>query len=45
LVKKFASYGLIHGDFNEYNLLIDKNGKLTIIDFPQCISSNHPNAK
>lgn len=42
---KFAEYGLIHGDLNEFNLLINDVGKLTVIDFPQCISSSHYNGK
>lgn len=42
---RFAQNGLIHGDYNEFNLMVDSSGtKLTVIDFPQCISSNHPNA-
>lgn len=42
---KFAQNGLIHGDYNEFNLMVDSTGaKLTVIDFPQCISSHHPNA-
>jgi RIO kinase 2 len=43
---KFAKYGLIHGDYNEFNLMVNQEGtKLTVIDFPQCISVKHPNAK
>ena len=45
MVVKFAEYGLIHGDFNEFNILISEEGKLTVIDFPQCISSSHLNGK
>lgn len=42
----FAKHGLIHGDFNEFNLMVNELGtKLTVIDFPQCISVKHPNAK
>ena len=44
LAKKFASRGLIHGDFNEFNIMINAVGELTVIDFPQCISSKHINA-
>ena len=29
LIMKFASFGLIHGDFNEFNLMIDDNDKVT----------------
>ena len=27
--------GLIHGDFNEFNLMIDDKEKITVIDLPQ----------
>ena len=29
LILKFASFGLIHGDFNEFNLMLDDDDKLT----------------
>ena len=45
LAKKFAARGLIHGDFNEFNLMISATGVLTVIDFPQCISTKHINAE
>lgn len=41
----FVNNGLIHGDFNEFNLLIDSDGKITVIDFPQMISIDHKEAK
>ena len=45
LLIRFASYGLIHGDFNEFNLIVnEKTGKVTVIDFPQMVSSYHKNA-
>ncbi|KAL4750308.1 hypothetical protein BDW72DRAFT_118109 [Aspergillus terricola var. indicus] len=64
-IMQLARYGLIHGDFNEFNILIkeevdpeakgkgregeddDENLKLTpvIIDFPQMVSIDHPNAE
>jgi len=45
LIMKFASFGLIHGDFNEFNLMIDDNDKVTVIDFPQMMSTDHANAR
>ncbi|RMZ33472.1 hypothetical protein D0859_02400 [Hortaea werneckii] len=49
---RLARRGLIHGDFNEFNILIKEEGpddkiKLTpiVIDFPQTVSTNHMNAK
>eukprot|EP01064_Diplonema_japonicum_P038562 TRINITY_DN9385_c0_g1_i1.p1 TRINITY_DN9385_c0_g1~~TRINITY_DN9385_c0_g1_i1.p1 ORF type:complete len:499 (+),score=135.38 TRINITY_DN9385_c0_g1_i1:2396-3892(+) len=44
LIIKFAKYGLIHGDFNEFNLMITDEEELVVIDFPQMTSTNHPNA-
>lgn len=40
-----ATLGLVHCDFNEFNLLIDDNEHITIIDFPQMVSVRHPNAQ
>ncbi|XP_053206006.1 uncharacterized protein LOC128390325 [Panonychus citri] len=39
-------YGVVHGDFNEFNIMID-NENLTpiLIDFPQMISTNHKMAR
>ena len=34
LVIWLAENGLIHGDFNEFNLMIDDDEKITLIDFP-----------
>lgn len=45
LIVKLAEYGLIHGDFNEFNLMINDREEITIIDFPQMVSITHPNAE
>ena len=45
LILRLGKYGLIHGDFNEYNLILGYDEKITLIDFPQMISTKHPNAK
>ncbi|CAH0048652.1 unnamed protein product [Clonostachys solani] len=57
LILQLAKHGLIHGDFNEFNILI-KEIKVTtesgeealtlepvIIDFPQMVSMEHQNAE
>ncbi|CAD8101431.1 unnamed protein product [Paramecium primaurelia] len=44
LIEKFASHGLIHSDFNEFNLMITEQKKIIIIDFPQMVSTQHLNA-
>ncbi|CAO3585058.1 unnamed protein product [Absidia cylindrospora] len=45
LIVKLAQYGLIHGDFNEFNILIRSNGDPVLIDFPQMVSISHVNAE
>ncbi|KAI8065724.1 RIO1 family-domain-containing protein [Gongronella butleri] len=45
LIVKLAQYGLIHGDFNEFNILIKSNGDPILIDFPQMVSIDHINAE
>ena len=42
---KLASYGLVHCDFNEFNLLINESEQITLIDFPQMVSVTHTNAE
>ncbi|CEG47828.1 atypical rio rio2 protein kinase [Plasmopara halstedii] len=44
IVVRLAEYGLVHCDFNEFNIMIGNDGKITMIDFPQMISTSHPNA-
>ncbi|RDA87421.1 hypothetical protein CP532_7003 [Ophiocordyceps camponoti-leonardi (nom. inval.)] len=56
LIMRLASHGLIHGDFNEFNILVketkttDEDGLETlklepvVIDFPQMVSMEHQNA-
>lgn len=56
MIMRLAQYGLIHGDFNEFNILIKEetrteNGTDTLtltpilIDFPQMVSVDHENAE
>ncbi|GFT91022.1 hypothetical protein NPIL_15661 [Nephila pilipes] len=45
LLVNLANHGLIHGDFNEFNLMLDDSDHVTLIDFPQMISTSHPNAE
>lgn len=55
MILRLAQYGLIHGDFNEFNILLketpNKEAKggveLTpiLIDFPQMVSVDHSNAE
>ena len=45
LIVKLANHGLIHGDFNEFNLMLDDTDHVTMIDFPQMVSTSHFNAE
>ncbi|KYO02897.1 serine/threonine protein kinase RIO2 [Plasmodium gaboni] len=45
ILVKFAKADIIHGDYNEFNILIDDDENVTIIDFPQIVSLGHANAK
>ena len=46
LIVRFARAGLIHGDFNEFNILIRRDsGEPVVIDFPQMVSMEHPDAE
>ena len=41
---RLAQCGLVHCDFNEFNVMINDNEELTMIDFPQMVSTSHKNA-
>ncbi|ORY02041.1 RIO1 family-domain-containing protein [Clohesyomyces aquaticus] len=56
LIVQLAQHGLIHGDFNEFNILVEEKANEeddsqpptlipTIIDFPQMVSIDHANAE
>ena len=45
ILERLARHGLIHCDLNEFNLMVHHDGAVTVIDFPQMISTNHPNAE
>lgn len=44
-IVRLANCGLIHCDFNEFNILVSENGEPTLIDFPQMVSTTHINAQ
>jgi RIO-like serine/threonine protein kinase len=35
ILRRLALHGLVHCDFNEFNLMVDQEGQVTLIDFPQ----------
>lgn len=45
VMERLGQCGLVHCDFNEFNLLIDEAENVTLIDFPQMVSASHPNAE
>uniref|UniRef100_A0A182IKD3 Serine/threonine-protein kinase RIO2 n=1 Tax=Anopheles atroparvus TaxID=41427 RepID=A0A182IKD3_ANOAO len=45
LIVRLGNCGVIHGDFNEFNIMITQDQVPILIDFPQMISTSHPNAE
>lgn len=45
LIVRLGNCGVIHGDFNEFNIMIDQDNHPIIIDFPQMVSTSHANAE
>lgn len=45
LIVRLGNHGVIHGDFNEFNVMLDDDDKPTLIDFPQMVSTTHFNAE
>ncbi|KAK7510869.1 RIO1 family-domain-containing protein [Phyllosticta citriasiana] len=57
IILRLVKFGLIHGDFNEFNILVEEKADTTesgepiialrpvLIDFPQMVSIDHPNAE
>lgn len=45
LIVRLGNSGVIHGDFNEFNIMVTDSGKPILIDFPQMVSTSHANAK
>ena len=43
-VRKAYKAGVIHADLSEFNIIVSNEGVVYVIDWPQYISSNHPNA-
>ncbi|KAG4073417.1 hypothetical protein HA402_007673 [Bradysia odoriphaga] len=45
LIVRLGNCGVIHGDFNEFNIMITADAKPILIDFPQMVSTSHQNSR
>jgi len=45
IIVNLANHGVIHADFNEFNILLDEKMDPIMIDFPQMVSTSHENAE
>ncbi|GJQ10402.1 hypothetical protein GpartN1_g2193.t1 [Galdieria partita] len=45
MMRELLKVGLVHGDFNQFNILLDEHENVFLIDFPQMISISHVHAE
>jgi RIO kinase 2 len=43
--KAYLEAGMIHGDLSEYNIILNPKMHVLIIDWPQYVTKQHPNAE
>ncbi len=43
--KAYLAAGVIHADLSEYNIILEPEGHILIIDWPQFVKRDHPNAR
>jgi RIO kinase 2 len=43
--KSYLKAHIIHADLSEYNIILQPDGHLLIIDWPQATKTDHPNAE
>jgi RIO kinase 2 len=43
--RAYLEAGVVHGDLSEYNVILKPDMHVLIIDWPQFVTKNHPNAK
>ena len=43
--RAYTEAGVVHGDLSEYNIIAKSNMDILIIDWPQAVRLDHPNAK
>lgn len=44
-IVKLYNMGYVHGDFNEFNVMVNEDSEIKVIDFPQCVTVKDRNAK
>ncbi|PXF43819.1 Serine/threonine-protein kinase RIO2 [Gracilariopsis chorda] len=44
VIVRLAQHGLVHCDLNEFNIIVDDDGAVNVIDFPQMVSTRHADA-
>ena len=44
-IKLTLSAGIIHNDLSEFNIVVKPDGEVLIIDWPQYVTMDHPNAE
>lgn len=45
VIVRLAEHGLVHCDLNEFNIIVDDDGTVNVIDFPQMVSTRHVDAR
>lgn len=45
LAVRLLKIGVVHADFSQFNIIIGDDGKITLIDFPQCLKYTNPEAE
>jgi len=43
--KAYLEAGVVHADLSEFNIILKPDGHILIIDWPQFVERNHPNAE
>ena len=42
--RAYLKAGVVHADLSEYNIILRSDMRILIIDWPQCVTREHPNA-
>lgn len=45
LRRAYVDAGIIHADLSEFNVILEPDGEILIIDWPQYVDKSHPNAE